>query len=73
MHGGGTRTVYVLNTTKEPGHPELTAVQIRTGINDGVDTEVVQGLKEGDLVATGISLPDAEPAQANPFSGRRRF
>jgi HlyD family secretion protein len=77
----GPRTVYILNATKDPAHPELTPVRIRTGINDGVSTEVVEGLKEGDMVVTAlIAQEDDSSAQrpVNPFSsggpgGRRRF
>jgi HlyD family secretion protein len=79
---GGPRTVYVLNATKDPAHPELTAVRIRTGISDGVSTEVVDGLKEGDSVVIGlVAQEDDSSAQrpVNPFGGpgagggRRRF
>jgi HlyD family secretion protein len=64
------RTVYVLRGAK----PD--AVQIKTGISDGVTTEVSDGLKEGDRVVTA-ELNAAAPAaaqQANPFGGgQRRF
>src|SRR6059058_486850 len=64
------RTVYVLSGSR----PQ--AVQIKTGISDGVVTEVIEGLKEGDRVVTAelaTSGPSASPA-ANPFSGgQRRF
>ena len=65
------RTVYVLRSGSS--HPE--PVQIKTGISDGVTTEVMEGLKEGDLVVTG-SVGGAAPAPAatNPFGGGpRRF
>src|SRR6202140_1307189 len=42
----GERTVYVLSG----GRPKPT--QIRTGISDGISTEVLEGLKEGDRVIT---------------------
>ena len=64
------RTVYVLSG----GQPK--AVQIKTGISDGVVTEVVEGLKEGDLVVTAEMAAKSQPAStpANPFSGGpRRF
>jgi HlyD family secretion protein len=51
-------------------------VQIKTGISDGVMTEVIEGLKEGDRVITAESSsksPAASPS-TNPFSGGpRRF
>jgi HlyD family secretion protein len=64
------RTVYVLSGSR------LTPVQIKTGISDGVVTEVVEGLKEGDLVVTAEMAAKSQPAStpANPFSaGPRRF
>jgi HlyD family secretion protein len=51
-------------------------VQIKTGISDGVVTEVIEGLKEGDRVVTGelASTSGAASPAANPFSGgARRF
>lgn len=69
------RTVYVVDASKNPEHPELKSVQIKTGINDGVYTEVVEGLKEGEQVVTGAILAEGNtPSRpSNPFSGRRRF
>jgi hypothetical protein len=51
-------------------------VPVKLGINDGVSTEIAEGLKEGDLVVTGQETPQVRPAQAasNPFGGGpRRF
>src|SRR5213082_1206403 len=63
------RTVYVLSY----GRPN--PVQIKTGISDGIITEVTEGLKEGDRVVTAeLSSPSASSSPpANPFSGGRRF
>src|SRR3954469_3606959 len=64
------RTVCVLRGSK----PE--AVKIKTGISDGVTTEVLEGLKEGDKVITAqLNAPAASSSPAaNPFSGGgRRF
>ena len=64
------RTVYVLSG----GRPK--PVQIKRGISDGVVTEVVQGLKEGDRVVTAelTSTSVAPSPPANPFGrGPRRF
>jgi HlyD family secretion protein len=63
------RTVYVLYS----GQPQ--PVQIKTGISDGVVTEVTDGLKEGDRVVTAelSSKSRAGSTPANPFSGGRRF
>ncbi|PYL42767.1 MAG: efflux RND transporter periplasmic adaptor subunit [Verrucomicrobia bacterium] len=64
------RTVYVLSR----GQPQ--PVQIKTGISDGVVTEVIEGLKEGDRIITA-ELASKSPAASpppNPFSGGgRRF
>ena len=63
------RTVYVLSY----GRPK--PVQIKTGISDGIVTEVTEGLKEGDRVVTAeLSSPSASSSPpTNPFSGQRRF
>jgi HlyD family secretion protein len=63
------RTVYVLSY----GRPK--PVQIKTGISDGIMTEVTEGLKPGDRVVTAeLSSPSASSSPpANPFSGARRF
>jgi HlyD family secretion protein len=63
------RTVYVLTG----GRPR--PVQIKTGISDGVVTEIVEGLKEGDRVITAELSPKSSAAStpANPFGAPRRF
>jgi HlyD family secretion protein len=83
-HGGGggpggaplrerhtARTVYVLHGSKPQPAP------IKTGISDGVMTEVTDGLNEGDRVVTAqLSGPNTAnaPQQGNPFGGPpRRF
>jgi HlyD family secretion protein len=61
-------TVYVLSGTGND--PKLQPVQIRTGISDGISTEVLSGLDEGAQVVTGMastSTPAAKPA--NPLGG----
>jgi HlyD family secretion protein len=64
------RTVYVLRSNK----PE--PVTIKTGISDGVTTEVLEGLNDGDKVVTA-QVSSANPTSsppANPFAGGgRRF
>jgi HlyD family secretion protein len=68
---GAQRTVYVLPSGA--GRPEPR--QIKTGISDGIMTEVVEGLKEGDRVVTaelGSAMAAPSPA-TNPFGGGRRF
>lgn len=74
-HGGGgshrrggppnVHTVYILDANKQ-----LAPVQIKTGISDGIFTEVTEGLKAGDAVVTGTAAGDAQAAgSANPFGG----
>jgi len=65
------RTVYVL----PDGATTPQAVQIKIGINDGIETEVVEGLKEGDNVVTAITNTQSgtSSAPANPFGPQRRF
>lgn len=76
------RTVYVLpaDALKTPDGTMLgkpAPVQVKTGISDGTFTEIVEGLKEGDLVVSGQVLTGADAAKAptaNPFGGgMRRF
>jgi HlyD family secretion protein len=69
-----SRTVYVLDSSKDVEHPQLKPVKIKIGINDGVNTEVTDGLKEGDQVVTGLAIEDAAVGSQpnNPFGGRRR-
>jgi len=72
QEGRAERTVYVLPTGASRPRP----VQIKTGISDGITTEVMEGLKEGDRVVTAeLTLTATAPSPpANPFSGgRRRF
>src|SRR5947209_5994716 len=65
------RTVYVLAS----GSSKPAPATIKTGISDGVTTEVLEGLKEGDRVVTGMTESGAAPTPAsNPFGGGpRRF
>jgi HlyD family secretion protein len=56
-------TVYVLTGTGE--NAKMHPVQITTGISDGIATEVLSGLNEGDQVVTSMTLPGQK--DANPF------
>ena len=72
VHEGAERTVYVLPSAASRPQP----AQIKTGISDGIVTEVIEGLKEGDRVVTAeLSSAMAAPSPAtNPFGGGpRRF
>jgi HlyD family secretion protein len=74
-----TRTIYTLpaGTDAAAKSAKPAPVQIKVGINDGISTEVVDGLKEGDVVVTGVAMTEtAQAAQpTNPFGGGgfRRF
>ena len=62
------RTVYILAGDEHA--PTLKPVQIRTGITDGIATEITEGLKEGDKVVSGLVNSDtAGTAGSNPFGG----
>lgn len=72
------RTVYLLPKPAEGAADAVVdpkPVQIKVGISDGVTTEVLDGLKEGDQVITGLITSDSGAARpANPFGGPfRRF
>ena len=61
-------TIYVLSGTGEKA--KLQAVQIKTGISDGISTEVLSGLDAGAQVVTGVVLTGTQAAKAaNPLSG----
>src|SRR5260370_34859333 len=60
------RTVYVLPNFASRPRP----VQIKTGISDGIMTEVVKGLKEGDRAVTAelTSATAAPSPHTNPLA-----
>ena len=63
------RTVYVLRD----GKPE--AVQVKVGISDGINTEILEGLNEDDqvIIATlGVRSSNPMPT-INPISGGMRM
>jgi HlyD family secretion protein len=74
--GGGvtTRTVYKLVGT-DPKTAVIEAVSVKLGIADNISyTEVVDGLKEGDVLITSATIPGASSTAAgaptsNPFAG----
>jgi HlyD family secretion protein len=76
-HGRGEhqvfKTVYVLQG--EGKDAKLQAAQIKTGISDGISTEALSGLSEGDRVVTGTVSAGAATSSStsNPFGGGRRF
>ena len=63
----GTQNVYLL-----VGAEELKPVSIRTGISDGMYTEVLEGeIKEGDRITTGLATTKAD--SSSRFPGGRMF
>jgi len=63
-----TQTVYLID--KQEGSPDvrLKPVTVKTGITDGAFTEVLDGLKDGDVVASGVALPASATAALKPGS-----
>jgi HlyD family secretion protein len=74
--GGGnavtTRTVYKL-IGSDPKTATIESVSAKLGITDGINTEVVDGLKDGDLIITSVTLPGGSSSAgrpaSNPFAG----
>lgn len=66
------RPVYRLVGVGAAARPE--AVNVRLGISDGTQTEVIDGLAEGDQVIASVTAASASPQQPagnSPFSGPR--
>jgi HlyD family secretion protein len=64
----GERTIYVLKT----GAAKPEAVQVKLGISDGITSEILSGLEEGQSVVTGIENPppaNGMTKSSNPISG----
>ena len=65
---------------KDNAKPTVQAVNVKVGITDGVNYEILEGLKEGDAVITGskggaTTTAAAGPAASpfgSPFGGGRR-
>jgi HlyD family secretion protein len=61
-------TVYVLSGTGDDA--KLQAVQVKTGISDGLSTEVLSGLDDGAQVVTSLASTGTQAATtANPLRG----
>ncbi len=69
-----TRTVYRV-VDPAAAEKKLEAVSVRLGISDGINTEVLSGLNEGDTLVTGVTMPNAaqgmQAGAQNPFQGQR--
>jgi len=74
-----TRTVYVVDSSINSTNltvADMKPVTIKTGITDGIYTEVSEGLKEGDVIVSGqvLTTTSAAGQPTNPFGssfGRR--
>ena len=72
-----TRTVYRLSGGNKTAPPD--AVSVKVGITDGINSEIIDGIAEGDVLITSVTVPGAKPtttpAPSNPFGGggQRRF
>ncbi len=77
--GGGasegpvTRTVYLLEKDNSSGEEKaiLNPITVKAGIADATHTEILEGLKEGDVVVTGLNVPNTPSAQFGPGGGNR--
>jgi HlyD family secretion protein len=64
----GVRTVYFLTGNEKS--PALKPVQVKTGITDGIFTEITDGLRDGDKIISGVVNSDSPiTGSANPFGG----
>jgi len=63
-------TIYVL--VDDGTDPKLKVVQVKTGISDGIITEVVSGLDEGAKVVTGAVVNGTTPGSGPPGGFRMR-
>jgi HlyD family secretion protein len=67
-----TRTLYKLVGT-DPRTQRPEAVTVKLGISDGIATEVIDGLAEGDVIITSVTVATASApgATSNPFAPAR--
>lgn len=76
MERSGPKTIYLAEKKIVDGETVIVPkpVQIKTGIGDGLFTEVLEGLNENDEVVVGVILPesDAPKPAVNPFGGSSR-
>ena len=57
------RTLYRL-VGSDPKNLKPEAVQVKLGITDGITTEIIDGLAEGDLIVTSVTLAGSAAASA---------
>jgi HlyD family secretion protein len=65
------RTIYVLRGEGRDARPE--AIRIKTGISDGIFTEILEGLQEGDPVVVAMLGPQTQSASSSASPFRRTF
>lgn len=69
--GPRTQTIYLIEKQTSATGPAVTAlkpVTVKLGISDGTNTEVIEGLKEGDVVAVGtVAAAATTTGPASPF------
>lgn len=70
-----TRTVYRLIGT-DPATAQIQPVTVKLGITDGLSTEILEGLQEGDTLITTVTMRSGAAAAgaastANPFAPPR--
>lgn len=62
QEGPVTKTLYIIAAdqpaNQNPLKPVLEAKVVKLGITDGTNTEVIDGLKEGDVIVTGLASSD---------------
>ena len=64
----GVRMVYFV--TGDEHAPELKPVPVKTGITDGIATEIVDGIKEGDKIVVSVASSESQNTTASsPFGG----
>ena len=71
------RTVYVMNATSQSSVAGMKRgpqpVRVRTGISDGTDTEILEGLNETSEVVVSMRLIKEDSSQLlNPFTASRK-
>ena len=65
--GPQIKTIYRLDTAKStPEKSVLEAVVVKLGVNDGGNSEVLDGLNPGDVVIVGTEFADSNSAQGRP-------
>jgi HlyD family secretion protein len=67
----GERTIFVMSGQGKDA--KLKPVPVKIGISDGINTEVLDGLKPGDNVVTGMAFDPSAAASGGPTFGFPRF